>query len=366
MDALTQDRADTVTLTFGAGDGMQDRLIEGFWLPDPKYRWMVGHRASLRLPTLLPGPLLLEVEAHPFVHDTHPAQRLLVRLDGVVVGTHRATTRDVLGFVIEGPGDHEPVLTFDMPDAAQPSKVSGSHDDRPLGFALLSVRVSRWDSGPPRPIAPSDEPLERFESIGDNCEFGIVQRAVGLEPLGLLRFTGGPLPFLLLALREQFARLTEPGAVTLIAEPQEYAAAVPVYGMYSHTFIPTDQPCDVVLARYVPTVAFLARKLLEDLAAAEKIFVYRQTEYLHLAEILPLFAALKRIGPVTLLIARPCDEAHPAGMVEMLMPGLLAGYFAEFTLYGNPHVTAEILNGWWVVCAEALGMSLLSRLAEST
>ena len=29
-----------------------------------------------------------------------------------------------------------------------------------------------------------------FESIGDNCELGMLQRHVGIEPLGLLRFAG--------------------------------------------------------------------------------------------------------------------------------------------------------------------------------
>jgi len=30
--------------------------------------------------------------------------------------------------------------------------------------------------------------VQRFESLGDNCEFGMVQRYAGAEPLSLFRF----------------------------------------------------------------------------------------------------------------------------------------------------------------------------------
>lgn len=38
------------------------------------------------------------------------------------------------------------------------------------------------------------EILGQFESLGDNCEFGLVQRIGGIEPLGLLRFAGFHIP----------------------------------------------------------------------------------------------------------------------------------------------------------------------------
>jgi hypothetical protein len=32
----------------------------------------------------------------------------------------------------------------------------------------------------------------QFESLGDSCELGLVQRMVGVEPLGMFRFAGAP------------------------------------------------------------------------------------------------------------------------------------------------------------------------------
>ncbi|HEX2941395.1 MAG TPA: hypothetical protein VHO91_10130 [Rhodopila sp.] len=42
---------------------------------------------------------------------------------------------------------------------------------------------------------PADDILFAFESLGDNCEFGLVQRYHGIEPLGLLRLAGFNVPF---------------------------------------------------------------------------------------------------------------------------------------------------------------------------
>ena len=46
---------------------------------------------------------------------------------------------------------------------------------------------------PPNAVAPGpchDSPrlLQQAEGLGENCDFGVVQRAAGIEPLGLLRF----------------------------------------------------------------------------------------------------------------------------------------------------------------------------------
>ena len=62
----------------------------------------------------------------------------------------------------------------------------------------------------------------QFESLGDNCEFGLVQRKAGAEPLGLLRFSSAPLPRLVRALRERFDGLTDPANVRLSSAKGEY------------------------------------------------------------------------------------------------------------------------------------------------
>ena len=51
----------------------------------------------------------------------------------------------------------------------------------------------------------------RFESLGDNCEFGLFQRMCNAEPLGLFRFAGGYLPEIIRGLNSGFSGLWGPG-----------------------------------------------------------------------------------------------------------------------------------------------------------
>src|SRR5690348_3255112 len=79
-----------------------------------------------------------------------------------------------------------------------------------------------------RPIYSLSLPLNRlmlaFESLGDNCEFGLVQRQAGAEPLGLLRFTGIFLPIevrlqkLVAALEHRFEGLAAPTSLMIYPE----------------------------------------------------------------------------------------------------------------------------------------------------
>jgi len=62
----------------------------------------------------------------------------------------------------------------------------------------------------------------RFESLGDNCKLGLVQRKVGAEPLGMFRFAGAPLEHLLQAMRARFAGMADPAHVQVQPENGEF------------------------------------------------------------------------------------------------------------------------------------------------
>jgi len=65
------------------------------------------------------------------------------------------------------------------------------------------------------------------------------------------------------------------------------------------------------------TVAFLARKLFEDLASGDKIAVFRQNEPLLASDLVTLRLALARTGPSVLLWVRDTYPGHPPGSVVM-------------------------------------------------
>ncbi|HTQ99078.1 MAG TPA: hypothetical protein VMH83_03770, partial [Candidatus Acidoferrum sp.] len=116
----------------------------------------------------------------------------------------------------------------------------------------------------------------RFESLGDDCEFGTVQRRLGQEPLGLLRFASIPLATLIKLLDNGFAnfaavencelRIVESG------DKSQYDLYDRAYGYQIHTFINVDKTSDMpsILVGFCARVQFLTRKLLDDLATGEK------------------------------------------------------------------------------------------------
>jgi hypothetical protein len=81
-----------------------------------------------------------------------------------------------------------------------------------LGMALWRSifgrgRTAVRKDAPKVPVVPRAEPMLGFESLGDNCEFGLVQRLCGAEPLGLFRFHATILSNLVAPLREDLQGL---------------------------------------------------------------------------------------------------------------------------------------------------------------
>ena len=146
--------------------------------------------------------------------------------------------------------------------------------------------------------------LSRFESLGgrrQGCEFGLVQRAAGLEPLGLLRWTELFLHELKAALDVDFVGVGAPeNTVILVSDcgEPEYIARDKRFGMSMHTGMTPDQASvEEAHRRCCDRQRFLAAKLLDDLIAADKIFVFRETtRRLSKHEMKKLHRSVSRLG----------------------------------------------------------------------
>jgi len=203
-------------------------------------------------------------------------------------------------------------------------------------------------------LAP-DALMLRFESLGENCEFGLVQRRCGAEPLGLLRFASAPLPKLLAALRARFQGMGAPNniVVELSSNGREYMVQDRAFGFNYHAWVALgEQTPQEIHAREVRRVPFLIRKLIEDLTAGEKIFVYHGMEPLTLAAARNLAAALRGYGPGTLLWVERADADHQAGSVERIEAGLLKGHIDRFAPGENAHDFS--VESWTQLCQAAV------------
>lgn len=167
----------------------------------------------------------------------------------------------------------------------------------------------------------------QFESIGDNCELGLVQRQAGAEPLGLLRFAGTPLRNLVRALHARFANIADPAHVRLNAENGEYMVKLTKYDFTYHAHVRVGEMEPTALhLQQCRTVGFLAKKLVADLAAPSKILVFRQNEPLLASDLIDLRIALSAYGQSTLLWVQNALPGHPPGSVEVADERMMVGY----------------------------------------
>jgi hypothetical protein len=195
--------------------------------------------------------------------------------------------------------------------------------------------------------------IMQFESLGENCEFGLVQRYYNAEPLGLLRFAATSQAMLLEALKTRFAGVGEPEYTTLTANPGEYVTGDRRYGMASHTFInPRSVTAEALFPKQCKRLTFLRNKLLNDLASGEKIFVVLATAGSTEDTARELHAAIRSYGPARLLFVRAHVAGHEASSLDVAEDGLMFGYLDRYGRSGGEGW--NISNGSWLtVCRKA-------------
>ena len=220
-------------------------------------------------------------------------------------------------------------------------------------FMLTALRLECGRSIGTPLLAPGEIML-RFENIGDNCEFGLVQRHYGAEPVGLLRFAGLRNPRRLVRfLEDEFGRFGEPGSLSVTIIGGEYWITDHSYGIAYHTFrYPGEVDAAEVIRENEIKVSYLKRKFREDLEDGEKILVYKRVVTQDPHEILALHAALNRFGTVNpLLWVTEADTRHPPGTVEWIGAKLLKGHVGRISLENAHDFDAET---WLLLCRNAL------------
>lgn len=221
---------------------------------------------------------------------------------------------------------------------------------------LAHVESSDHQHIPYNPVQPNGKPLDdlmlAFENLGENCDFGLIQRHAGVEPLGIFRFAGIRLDQLLNTLANEFDGVGDPAnmEITLFGDDdrREFMISERSVGGY-HTFIyEGEMERAELLRRQARRLTFLRRKVLDDLRAGEKIWVWRESVPSPRARIDALLGALNRFGPNKLLWVTVAKGEKPPGTVERLAHDLVRGYALPF---GGEVVPPG--RPWFQVCEEA-------------
>lgn len=228
-------------------------------------------------------------------------------------------------------------------------KAFGYVSEGPTSGIVVSPKLSSARTS----IDPAELMLG-FESIGENCEFGLVQRRCGAEPLGLLRFASSPYDKLLSALLGRFADMGRADLleVQVSDNGQEYMVLDRKFGFLFHAWaLVGEKSVEEVSQRERRRVPFLVRKLVEDLESGEKIFVYHGMQPLKRQEADRLALALRAYGSSTLLWVELADDLNPAGSVTRLADYLLKGHIDRFAPGENAHDFSR--DCWTEICYNA-------------
>lgn len=201
---------------------------------------------------------------------------------------------------------------------------------------------------------PHRELLTRFESLGTNCEFGSVQRHFGAETLGLFRWAGIEYQALLPILAQRFAGIGDPARTQGLSDHVgEYFLRNTGIEFVVHTWMNFAENDNAeFFEKQCARLRFLAEKMIADLTAGEKIFVYKRVAAdVTDDEVRALRAEMDRYGPAPLLCVRLAGGRHVAGTVERFSRRVLIGYLDR--LAAMPIGPSVSYDCWLSICAAA-------------
>jgi hypothetical protein len=172
--------------------------------------------------------------------------------------------------------------------------------------------------------------FDSFQSLGEDCEFGFVQRHFGSNTLGLFRFARTTVDGLIAFLDRGLDHLVSPTEIEIKNSGIEYSTHIPPHEFSFHTYIPTrTSNVDEIRTHEINRMKFLSRKLAEELKEGTKIFVHKTTQP-SIPKVQQLADRLRRFGPNRLLCVVLAPNTQKIGTLELVSDGLAVGYIDRF------------------------------------
>ena len=198
-----------------------------------------------------------------------------------------------------------------------------------------------------------------FESLGDNCEFGLMQRRVGIERMSLFRYAG---IFDTLALADVVARkfegFGEGPDVFVTSFGSEWIGNVHSARMNDHTGrLQSKMSYERIDAEERVKLWFLADKIIDDFEAGNRIFVFRtlrrerggEDGLLGIDELYDAIASYG--GAASLLWVTEADERHPHASVDHVRDRLYRGFMRRLARYEDAFTADD--RGWVELLTQA-------------
>jgi hypothetical protein len=194
--------------------------------------------------------------------------------------------------------------------------------------------------------------VQKFESWGRDCEFGLVQRALGAEPNDLFRFSD-PTPEVLVDLiRDDFAHYGEKCYVALDEQKPRgewfFVDHDTRTSRHSHIF-DGDMPKENVQEIALFWARLLRAKTAREIAAGQKIYIIKSSQGdLTQNAVTEVAKALRSKGPSWLLWVQ---VGVPVGQCEIVFDGLMRARIDRLCRPGHEYEFS--VAGWLEVVCEA-------------
>lgn len=209
--------------------------------------------------------------------------------------------------------------------------------------------------------------LRQFESIGNNCEFGFVQRALGYEESSLLRWAFvDDIEALRAGIESRFEclfayeNLRPAGGGTMVRDIRGRIAfhskmrSVEDNGEWR--FVLPEAERREVFEEERKKIAYLLGKFDRNIAGSDRIYVLKRNKGLTHEDASRILDAIAARGGGRLLYVLEADSAKRAGTVEMINPRLTLGWIDRLAPYS--HSNDVSLDCWErILRATAKGFS---------
>lgn len=190
-----------------------------------------------------------------------------------------------------------------------------------------------------------------FESLGDNCELGFIQRFEKNEEGGLLRWSVSPPASLIQGITYDFADLYLEKNLTPHTDGMVLDSK---YGFYFHTamrsekkvFVHEGEDRSEIYRKEYDKVQYLVEKLNGLLASGERTFVYKHNEHISDAVLKELSEAIASKGPGKLLYVSDQLDSE-TGSVKHLSGNIFVGKIDKFASYSEANQPS--INGWHLI-----------------
>jgi len=368
------------TITFGAHGNAVKFQAFGWWGPEETWTWTAGAKSAIVFDAPdAPFGYFVEVDAGCLTQwPSRESQPVVVWANDRRVAAFDMRQDCTFAIFCPSPRENEGciVLTFEHQGAIRLADLCENSDPRELALSFRSIRILVLLEPPAQLIVgrqvrreiraeniaqaidaaertvevPIHELLTSFEMLCGDCWFGLVQRILGSEPLGLLRFAGAVPRVTIKGLDTEFSEMGADINPTPAGDGTDEWMITDAFGLCYHSGKSLSVPPEKVIEMERKKVGFLRRKFSEDLTEARKTFVFSDKEGLPVEAALSLFLALRRSSKGNLLWVRPARSIPEAGTAREIAPGFVVG-FLDFC--GEPMSGNIPLGGWLSVLSSA-------------